>query len=163
MRAGLGGGFVSPLLFELSHVVVGQAHHPVVAQNSDEVVQVDAGAFEMAGLMIASSNYSASYAKCLLAATPQDQMVQQDKPKAVPGLSAEDMARMEREMETLSRDFRLIEESYGRSVLNLVIAVGYLRKLLNNAAVLRYLSKHFAEILAEFQKILEAATLEGSA
>lgn len=118
---------------------------------------------EMAELMIASSNYSASYAKCLLAATPQDQMIQQDKPKAVPGLSAEDMARMEREMETLSRDFRLIEESYGRSVLNLVIAVGYLRKLLNNAAVLRYLSKHFAEILAEFQKIVEAATLEGSA
>lgn len=38
----------------------------------------------------------------------------------------------------------------------------YLRKLLDNPAVLRYLSKHFSEILAEFQKILETATLEGS-
>jgi ParB-like chromosome segregation protein Spo0J len=118
---------------------------------------------EMAELMIASNNYSASYAKCLLAATPQDQTVQQDKAKAVAGFTADDMARMEREMETLGRDFRLIEESYGRSVLNLVIAVGYLRKLLDNAAVVRYLSKHFPEILTEFQKIVEATTLEGNA
>lgn len=50
-----GGAFLFPLLFELGHVVVGQAHHPVVAQNSDEVVQVDAGAFEMAGCPIRAS------------------------------------------------------------------------------------------------------------
>lgn len=117
---------------------------------------------EMAELMVAAADYSASYAKCLFAATPQDQLLQKDKPKEVSGLTADDMARMEREMETLSRDFRLIEESYGRSVLNLVIAVGYLKKLLDNASVVRYLSKHFREILAEFQKIVEAATLEPS-
>ena len=40
---------------------------------------------------------------------------------------------MEWEMESLNQDFRLIEESHGRNVLNLVLVVGYLKKLLDNA------------------------------
>ena len=66
---------------------------------------------------------------------------------------------MEREMESLSQDFRLIEESHGRNVLNLVLVVGYLKKLLDNARVVRYLSQHHGEILAEFQKIVETKRL----
>jgi hypothetical protein len=66
---------------------------------------------------------------------------------------------MEREMESLNHDFRLIEESHGRNVLNLVLVVGYLKRLLDNARVVRYLSRHHAEILAEIQKIVEAKGL----
>ncbi len=58
------------------------------------------------------------------------------------GLTPEDMSRMEREMENLSQDLRQIEESHGRNVLNLVLAVGYLKKLLDNVPVVRYLSQH---------------------
>jgi hypothetical protein len=36
-----------------------------------------------------------------------------------------------------------------------VLGVGYLRKLLENPRVLRYLSQHHAEIQAEFQKLVE--------
>ena len=57
---------------------------------------------------------------------------------------------------------RLIEESHGRNVLNLVLVVGYLKKLLDNARVVRYLSQHHAEILAEFQKIVETKSLTPS-
>ncbi len=66
---------------------------------------------------------------------------------------------MEREMENLSRDFRQIEETHGRNVLNLVTSVAYLRKLLDNASVVRFVSRHHAETLAEFQKIVEATSL----
>jgi hypothetical protein len=114
---------------------------------------------EMAELMLASNNFSARYAQCLLAATPQDQLLEPDKPKDIRGLSPEDMSRMEREMENTSQDLRQLEDSHGRNVLNLVLVVGYLKKLLDDARIVRYLSQHNAEILAEFQKIVETKSL----
>jgi len=59
---------------------------------------------------------------------------------------------MEQELESLGREFRLVEESHGKDVSNLVIVVGYLRKLLENARVLRHLGQHHPEILTEFRK-----------
>ena len=114
---------------------------------------------EMAELMLAANNFSAKYAECLFAATPLEQLLESDKPKEVRGMSPEDISRMEREMEGLGQDFRLVEESHGRNVLNFVLVVGYLKKLMDNARVVRYLSQHHAEIMAEFQKIVEMKTL----
>ena len=114
---------------------------------------------EMAELMIASQNFSVAYAKCLYAATPADQLVESDKPKEVGGLTAEEMDRMEREMESLSQDFKLIEDTHGRNVLNLVLVASYLKKLLDNARVVRYLSQSYPEILTEFQKVAESKRL----
>jgi hypothetical protein len=114
---------------------------------------------EMAELMVAANTYSTKYAECLFAATPQEQLLEPDKPKEIRGLSPEDISRMEREMESLGQDFRLVEESHGRNVLKLVLVVGYLKKLLDNARVVRYLSQRNADILAEFQKIGETKSL----
>ncbi len=114
---------------------------------------------EMAELMCSAHNFSAVYAKCLLAATPDEQLVESDRPKEIDGLTAADIARIEHEMESIVRDFKLIEESHGENVLNLVIVVGYVKRLLENARVVRYLSQTSPEILAEFQKIAEAKRL----
>lgn len=114
---------------------------------------------EMAELMRASNNFSVAYAKCLVAATPQEQLIESEQAKDVDGLSSADMARMEREMESLSGDFKQIEESYGKNVLNLVIVVGYLKKLLDNARVVRYLAGNYAELLTEFQKTVDSRSL----
>lgn len=114
---------------------------------------------EMAELMCASCNFSVGYVKCLIAATPQDQLVESDNPKDIDGLSPTDIARMEREMESLGRDFKLIEKTHGKNVLNLVIVVGYLKKLLDNAPVVRYLAGTYPEILTEFQKTAESRSL----
>jgi hypothetical protein len=117
---------------------------------------------EMADLMVGSGTFSASYAQCLLAATPQNQLLEPEKPKRVRGLRPEDMARMEKEMESLSQDFRLIEETHGRNVMDLVLACAYLRKLLGNTAVAKYISQHFADFNVELKKIIDSAALEGS-
>ncbi len=61
-------------------------------------------------------------------------------------------------MGNLSQDLRSVEDSHGRNVLNLVLVTGYLKKLLENVRVVRYLSQHCGEILAEFQKIVESKT-----
>lgn len=114
---------------------------------------------EMAELMCASHNFSAAYAKCLVATTSEDQLVDGNRPKECAGLSADEIARMEHEMATLSKEFKLIEESHGRNVLNMVIVGGYLRKLLDNVRITRFLGQRYPEIAAELRKIAEAKTL----
>jgi len=114
---------------------------------------------EVAELMIAANNFTVPYAKALLVATTKDQLVIRKKPQKMGGLSGDDIARMEQEAEKLERDFMIIKDSYGQNVLNLVLTAGYLSKLLNNARMVRFLSKNYSGILAEFQKIVETTSL----
>jgi hypothetical protein len=93
--------------------------------------------------------------------TPPVQLLEPEKPKDIRGLRPEDMDRMEKEMEKLSEDFRMIEHTHGRNVLNLVLAGTYLRKMLDCAAVVRYLSRRHADVLTEFNKITASAALDG--
>ena len=83
---------------------------------------------ESAELMATAGNYSATYAKALLAATRQNDLVKSSEPKKVGGLSAEQMARMEREMETLQQGMKSVEVKYGDDILHLVIATAYPNK-----------------------------------
>jgi hypothetical protein len=110
---------------------------------------------EATELMVAMNKYTLGYAKSLVAATPQDQLAEGYKPKRVRGLTNEQVALMERETANLDREFRIAEQSYGTDHLDLVIASGYIGKLLGNAKVVRYLGMHQKEILLEFQKLLE--------
>ena len=84
-----------------------------------------------------------------------------EKPKKIKGLDEDQMARMESEMASLQREYRLIEENYGTDVLNLTLAKGYLGTLLGNARVVRYMAQNHAEILAQFQKVTEMTSLGG--
>lgn len=119
---------------------------------------------EIAELMRAADNFSVGYTKCLVTSTPAEQMIGGGQTKEGHGLTPEDLSRMEHEMESLGREFKLIEESHGKNTLNLVLVIGYLRKLLDNARVVRFLSQNHPEILTEFQKLVETKSLnEGSA
>ena len=110
---------------------------------------------EAAELMVAMNKYTIGYAKSLVAATPQSQLIRSNRPKVVRGLTAEQITLMERESTNLEREFKLAEQSYGTNHLDLVLAKGYLAKVLGNARVLRYLAQNQQEILAEFQRITE--------
>jgi ParB-like chromosome segregation protein Spo0J len=117
---------------------------------------------EIAELMCSTSNFSSGYAKCLVAATPEEFLLDADRGKEARGLSPEDISRMEHEMESLGREFKIIEDSYGKNTVNLVVVVAYLRKLLDNSRVSRYLSSHHREIHAEFEKLVENRSLTES-
>lgn len=114
---------------------------------------------EAAELMVAMNKFTTNYAKSLVAATPQAQLVEQDKPKSVKGLTDEQIAMMERESVSLQREFRIAEKSYGADHLDLVLTNGYISKLLGNAKVVRYLAQHHRDILTEFQKLAETETV----
>lgn len=116
---------------------------------------------QVATLMNDANIYSVPYAKALWAATPKDELVNPEKPKKVKGLSAEQMNRMEAEMVSLDREYRLVEDNYGTDVLNLTLAKGYLTKLLDNAEVVKYLAKSHSEILSQFQMLSEMESLGG--
>jgi hypothetical protein len=112
----------------------------------------------MCELMTAAHNYTVPFAKALLAATPKSQFKEPQK-KNLEGLSSEEMARMEKETEGLANDIKLVKESYGKDMLNLVLACGYLSRMLENGKVVTFLSSHYPDILGEFQKIIEATSL----
>jgi hypothetical protein len=108
---------------------------------------------EVAELLTATGNFSVPYAKALFAATQPEMLVEPDKNKTVKGLTPEQIAKMEKEMEALQRDLKLVEESHGNQVLNLVLARGYVTKLFGNTRVTRYLGQHHPDIFRELQTI----------
>ena len=115
---------------------------------------------EVSELLVATNNFSVPYTKALLASTPAEMLVDPDKHKVVEGLTPEQIAKMEKEMDSLQRDLKLIEASHGNEVLNLVLARGYLAKLFSNGRIARYLGQHYGDILRELQGIVEATSLE---
>lgn len=114
---------------------------------------------EIAELMVMSGTYSATYAKSLLMITPPDQWVDVGRHKKRP-IKPEELARIEHEVRIQERDFRMIDESYNEQVMTLTIARGYLRNLLENNKVVRYLAQHHQEFLTEFQRIIESNGLD---
>lgn len=117
---------------------------------------------EMAELMISANNYSSTYARCLFAGTPEQQQLAPMQAIKETGLTPEDTARLRRELESLGSDFRVLEETHGENVLNLVLCVGYIKALLANARVSRYLGQHHSSVLGQYQKIVEAPDLDAS-
>jgi hypothetical protein len=57
---------------------------------------------------------------------------------------------------SLARELKVAEQTCGADHLDLVLATGYVSKLLRNGKMVGYLAKHFQELLFEFQKITEA-------
>ena len=108
---------------------------------------------EAAQLMIAMNKFTATYARSLVTATPEVMLVRPKKP--VRGLSQEQIMLMEQETANLDREFRAIEQDYGSDHLDLVLALGYVSRILNNARAVRHLAKFHPDILSEFQRLAE--------
>ena len=108
---------------------------------------------EVAETMIAMNRFSWPYAQSLVAATPQGQLVDEQR-KAIRGLTDEQIDHMEREAGNIDREFRMVEQSYGTDHLDLVLAMGYVCRLIENVRIVHHLAKHHPELLAEFQRIV---------
>src|SRR3546814_1273165 len=68
---------------------------------------------EAAELMTGQSNYTATFAKAILAATPEAQLVdpRKKKPGGEQAVSAEQIARLERELASLQAQVKSVEET----------------------------------------------------
>ena len=115
---------------------------------------------ECVELMIAANNVTVPYAEALLVATPAARLVDGKKPPKLTGVTPEQMAKMEREMSNLQGQYKLVEQTYGQDVLNLVLAKGYLARLVENELVAQYLRQRQPDLLAEFETIVETVSFE---
>ncbi|MFZ0827960.1 MAG: plasmid partitioning protein RepB C-terminal domain-containing protein [Verrucomicrobiia bacterium] len=114
---------------------------------------------EIAEMMVAANNFFTGYAEALVLGTSKDQLVNPDEPKKKEGMSPEDIARMESEMESLERDLKAVTDNYTENMFTLTTAQTYIKNLLKNAKVVRYLNANHAEIYSEFETIAAAETV----
>ena len=115
---------------------------------------------ECVELMVSANNLTVPYAEAMLLATPVELLVDGKKPPKLTGVTQEQMVRMAREMANLQGQYKMVEQTYGQDVLNLVLARGYLAKLLENKQVVRYLKQRQPEVVAEFETIVQTVSLE---
>jgi len=118
---------------------------------------------ECVELMVAADNVTVPYAEALFASTPIEMLVTGQKPQKIRGITQEQMARMEREMANVQVRYKMVEQTYGQDMLNLVLARGYLVKLLDNKTVNRHLKQKQPEVLEQFQSIIDTPSLDGTA
>lgn len=115
---------------------------------------------EVAELMVSANNFSVNYAKALLATSKASDLHKPEQLKKATGLSTEQMARLEREMASVSQDYKELEASYGDDMLLLVIAGGFLERLLSRPPLEEFLASRHAEVLENFRSIVSAASLD---
>ena len=111
---------------------------------------------EAAELMLGQQNFTAVFARALLVATPENQLVPIARAKPPePASTREQIAMLERELVSLQTQIKSVEDDYGLDNLHLTVAKGYVAKLLGNARVVRWLAQNRHEYLGEFQAVAE--------
>ena len=119
--------------------------------------------YEIAKTMTGIGNYTVAYARSLVAASSPDQLVNPGKPKAHRRISSEQMEEIEQELANLQGEVERIEETFAADHLDLVLATSYVRSLLRNAEVDRYLMNYQGELRQQFQEICDATALASEA
>ncbi len=114
---------------------------------------------EIAELMVNANNFFTGYAEALVLGTPREQLANASVPKKKTGLKPEQIAKMEQEMESLERDIKSVGETFTENVFNLTCARTYIRKLLENGKVARFLNANHPEIFSEFENIAVTESL----
>jgi hypothetical protein len=115
---------------------------------------------ECVELMVATNCITVSYADALLVTTSAEMLIDSKKTQKLTGVTQEQMSKMEREMAKLQGQYKLVEQTYADDVLNLVLAQGYLARLLANKSVTKFIRQWRPEVLEQFQIIVETTSLD---
>lgn len=116
---------------------------------------------EAVELMIASNTITVAHAEALLRATPLEQRTDtkpgEKEKKTAP---IEQLVMLEKEMSQVQESYKDAEQNYGSDLLNLVVAKGYLTRLLANEAVKSYIARHQPEILGHLELVVNTVSME---
>ena len=72
-----------------------------------------------------------------------------------------DLSRIEKETTVIEQDVARMKDDLSQNSLNLSFLRAYLRKLLDNARIVRFLSQHHPEVLEQFQRLVATEALDG--
>lgn len=109
--------------------------------------------------MIDLNNYSVKMAMAMLQATAPEQLLDEVRIKTQQSSSSETLNRLRRELAAVQADTKLLEERYGPDNLQLVIIKTYIKTLLENAKVVRWLARNHGEYLHQLQLIADLENL----
>ena len=115
---------------------------------------------EAVELMVASGTVSMAHAEALLKATPPE--MRSDTPSLTKrkAPSMDQLVKLEKEMSQVHTLYKDAEQHYGSDLLNLVLAKGYLTKLLSNESVKFFLERQEPEILEHFELVVNTTSME---
>jgi ParB-like chromosome segregation protein Spo0J len=109
----------------------------------------------VAMLMNDQNKFNSNYAKALLEATPSHQLVNRGKPKKeTPAILAR-QARLEEESLALSTEIGSLKEQYGTAMIDVTSMQAYLKRLVGNEAVAKYLRDFNESFYDKFKEIAE--------
>lgn len=115
---------------------------------------------ECAELMLSLNNITAPYAKALLMTTEPSMLKEPTKKIKKMDNSFEAIKKIENDRANLHVQFKILEQDYAQDTLNLVLATGYLKKMLSNNNVKNYLIKNHPDIYTEFETVTKPALHE---
>ena len=118
--------------------------------------------FEAVELMVASNTISMAHAEALLKATPPEQRSDAPSLAKRKAPSMDQLVKLEKEMSQVQTLYKDAEQHYGSDLLNLVLAKGYLTKLLNNESVRSFIERQEPEILEHFELVVNTTSMEES-
>lgn len=118
---------------------------------------------EAAEMMIAANKFTKSYAEMILVTTRTDALTDKAKPKKQDEISPEDISRMEAEMERLQQDSTAVEDTIGDTMLSLVVAKGFITRLLRNENIRSHLQRYHEDLLSSVVTTIEAIAADNRA
>ena len=118
-----------------------------------------------AELMILRNDLSVSFAKTRLALTPPDLLnIPPTSKRKLKADSAAAQLQLEEDTESLVRNLKAVEASYGSDILTLTVSCAYLEQLLACPKVVRFLERNHGGLLGALQSLVsETATQQKSA
>jgi len=115
---------------------------------------------EAVELMVSSNTITVAHAEALLKATPPEQRADLKPAERDKTSPIEQIVKLEKEMSQVQTQYKDAEQNYGSDLLNLVVAKGYLTKLLANEAVNSYIQRHEPDILEQFELVVNTISME---
>jgi hypothetical protein len=115
---------------------------------------------EVAEHMIANSAFSLTFAQALLYGTkPEMLLVKRRYREVKTSADTASARRFSDESDSLLKDMRGIEDSFGKDALTLTVCQGYIERLLKNPKILRYLERRHDRSLGVLQLWLQKRQL----
>jgi len=115
---------------------------------------------EAVELMVSSNTITVAHAEALLKATPAELRTDVSPVPRDKSSSLEQLAKLEKEMSQVQTQYKDAEQNYGSDLLNLVVAKGYLTKLLSNEAVKGHIQSIEPDVLEQFELVVNTVSLE---
>ena len=111
---------------------------------------------EVVKLMIAANRVSKPYAEMMLIGSKSEMLVNKKSVNKRKNFSPEEIAKMQLEIEKMQKDYTQVENNIGDVMLTLIVAKGYISKLLKNNTVQQYLIQYHEGVYEGLSTVMDA-------